>query len=909
MDTNYTTKSQEAISGAMQAAAAAGNPQIEPAHLLVELLSQPDGVAAGLLAAVCPDAAARQAVGASARRILTQLPASSGSSMTQPQPSRSLLAALEAASTVAKELSDEYISTEHLLIGLAKGDTSGSAPTVARILADAGATPEALIEALPQVRGSSRVTSANPEGTYKTLEKYGTDLTEAAREGRLDPVIGRDAEIRRVVQVLSRRTKNNPVLIGEPGVGKTAVVEGLAQRIVAGDVPESLRGKRLISLDLSGMVAGAKYRGEFEERLKAVLKEIKDSDGEVITFIDELHTVVGAGGGSEGAMDAGNMLKPMLARGELRMVGATTLDEYRENIEKDPALERRFQQVFVGEPSVEDTVAILRGIAPKYEAHHQVTVSDGALVAAASLSDRYITGRQLPDKAIDLIDEAASRLRMELDSSPVEIDELQRRVDRMRMEESYLADSLADERNGGADSDPAAVERLERLRAELADASERLTALNARWEAEKAGHNKVGELRAALDELRTRADLAEREGDFEEAGRLRYGEMPALEAQIRDMEAAQAAGEAVVGPDGVERPKDSEALPPMIAEKVGPTEIAEVISSWTGIPVGKLMTGEQKKLLEMESVIGERLIGQKAAVGAVADAVRRSRAGVSDPDRPTGSFLFLGPTGVGKTELAKALADFLFDDERAIVRIDMSEYSEKHSVARLVGAPPGYVGYEEGGQLTEAVRRRPYSVVLLDEVEKAHPEVFDILLQVLDDGRLTDGQGRTVDFRNVILVLTSNLGSQFLIDPLLSPEEKRKEVMAQVRASFKPEFLNRLDDTLIFDPLTKEELGRIVDIQLAKMQDRLTSHRLTLTVTDEARTWLADEGYDPAYGARPLRRLVQREIGDELARMILAGDVLDGQEVVVDVSPDGVLAGLSLTARGEAWAPSATSAA
>ena len=889
MDTNYTTKSQEAIAGAMQAAAAAGNPQIEPAHLLVELLSQPDGVAAGLLAAVCPDTAARQAVGASARRLLTQLPASSGSSMTQPQPSRALLAALEAASAVAKELADEYISTEHLLIGLAKGDASGSTPTVARALADAGATPDALIEALPQVRGSSRVTSANPEGTYKTLEKYGTDLTESAREGRLDPVIGRDAEIRRVVQVLSRRTKNNPVLIGEPGVGKTAVVEGLAQRIVAGDVPESLRGKRLIALDLSGMVAGAKYRGEFEERLKAVLKEIKDSDGEVITFIDELHTVVGAGGGSEGAMDAGNMLKPMLARGELRMVGATTLDEYRENIEKDPALERRFQQVFVGEPSVEDTVAILRGIAPKYEAHHQVTISDGALVAAATLSDRYITGRQLPDKAIDLVDEAASRLRMELDSSPVEIDELRRRVDRMRMEEAYLDESIEDV----AKADPADVDRLERLRAELADASEELASLNARWEAEKAGHNKVGELRAALDEMRTRADLAEREGNFEEAGRLRYGDMPALERQIREAEAADAAEEA--------------AGEPMIAEKVGAPEIAEVVGSWTGIPVGKLLQGETEKLLTMEEVIGERLIGQKAAVAAVADAVRRSRAGISDPDRPTGSFLFLGPTGVGKTELAKALAEFLFDDERAIVRIDMSEYSEKHSVARLVGAPPGYVGYEEGGQLTEAVRRRPYSVVLLDEVEKAHPEVFDILLQVLDDGRLTDGQGRTVDFRNVILVLTSNLGSQFLTDPLTSPEEKRNEVMSVVQASFKPEFLNRLDDIIVFEALSKEELGEIVEIQLARIAKRLTDRRLSLEVTDAARSWLADEGYDPAYGARPLRRLVQREIGDRLARMLLAGEVLDGQKVVVD-KVDGS-DGLTLRAEGEAHLPSASSAA
>ena len=794
----------------------------------------------------------------------------------------------------ALQLGHNYIGTEHLLLGLLREGEGVAAQVLTNLGGDLSSVRQTVMQMLSGYEGKETVNAGGPskEGTPSgsaILDQFGRNLTAAAREGKLDPVIGRKKEMERVMQILSRRTKNNPVLIGEPGVGKTAVVEGLAQRIVAGDVPESLRGKRLISLDLSGMVAGAKYRGEFEERLKAVLKEIKDSDGEVITFIDELHTVVGAGGGSEGAMDAGNMLKPMLARGELRMVGATTLDEYRENIEKDPALERRFQQVFVGEPSVEDTVAILRGIAPKYEAHHQVTISDGALVAAATLSDRYITGRQLPDKAIDLVDEAASRLRMELDSSPVEIDELRRRVDRMRMEEAYLDESIEDV----SKADPADVERLERLRAELADASEELASLNARWEAEKAGHNKVGELRAALDEMRTRADLAEREGNFEEAGRLRYGDMPALERQIREAEAADAAEEA--------------AGEPMIAEKVGAPEIAEVVGSWTGIPVGKLLQGETEKLLTMEEVIGERLIGQKAAVAAVADAVRRSRAGISDPDRPTGSFLFLGPTGVGKTELAKALAEFLFDDERAIVRIDMSEYSEKHSVARLVGAPPGYVGYEEGGQLTEAVRRRPYSVVLLDEVEKAHPEVFDILLQVLDDGRLTDGQGRTVDFRNVILVLTSNLGSQFLTDPLTSPEEKRNEVMSVVQASFKPEFLNRLDDIIVFEALSKEELGEIVEIQLARIAKRLTDRRLSLEVTGAARSWLADEGYDPAYGARPLRRLVQREIGDRLARMLLAGEVLDGQKVVVD-RVDGS-DGLTLRAEGEAHLPSSASAA
>ncbi|HEX7306079.1 ATP-dependent chaperone ClpB [Lentzea sp.] len=846
---NPTTKTQQAVSAAVQAATLNGNPDVGSVHLLSALLAQTDGLTAPLLEAVGADATL---VRKELEQLSRSLPSASGSTVSAPQLSRDAVRVLGKAQELATEMGDEYVSTEHLLVGLAQ-----HGGLVADLLRRHGATPDALKEAFSRVRGSARVTSPDPEGTYKALEKYGVDLTERARKGELDPVIGRDAEIRRVVQVLSRRTKNNPVLIGEPGVGKTAIVEGLAQRVVAGDVPESLRGKKVVSLDLGSMVAGAKYRGEFEERLKAVLKEITDSAGQVITFIDELHTIVGAGATGESAMDAGNMIKPMLARGELRMVGATTLDEYREHIEKDAALERRFQQVLVGEPSVEDTVGILRGLKERYEVHHGVRITDAALVAAATLSDRYITARFLPDKAIDLVDEAASRLRMEIDSRPVEIDTVERAVRRLEIEEMALA----------KESDAASIERLHALRAELAEKREELAALTARWQNEKGSIDKVRTLKEELESLRGESERAERDGDLGRAAELRYGRIPALEKELEA--AAESTQEAA-----------------MLKEEVGPDDVADVVSAWTGIPAGRLLEGETAKLLRMEDELGRRVVGQAEAVRVVSDAVRRTRAGVADPDRPTGSFLFLGPTGVGKTELAKALAAFLFDDERAMIRIDMSEYSEKHSVARLVGAPPGYVGYDQGGQLTESVRRRPYSVVLLDEVEKAHPDVFDVLLQVLDDGRLTDGQGRTVDFRNTILVLTSNLGSQTIVNPSLTELERKDAVLAVVQRHFKPEFLNRLDDVVVFHALATEELTSIVDIQIARLADRLAARRLALDVTAAAREWLALNGFDPIYGARPLRRLVQAAIGDQLAKELLAGEVRDGDTVRVDVLDD-----------------------
>ncbi|WP_329415198.1 ATP-dependent chaperone ClpB [Nocardia vinacea] len=840
---NPTTKTQAALTAALQAASAAGNPEIRPAHLLVALLDQTDGIAAPLLKAVAVDPAT---IRREAQDIVDKLPRATGATTT-PQLGREALAAITAAQRLATELGDEYVSTEHVMVGLAEGDSE-----VTMLLKKYGATPDALREAFTTVRGGARVTSADPEGSYQALEKYSTDLTAAARAGKLDPVIGRDTEIRRVVQVLSRRTKNNPVLIGEPGVGKTAIVEGLAQRIVAGDVPESLRGKSVVSLDLGAMVAGAKYRGEFEERLKAVLEEIKSSAGQIITFIDELHNIVGAGATGESAMDAGNMIKPMLARGELRLVGATTLEEYRKFIERDAALERRFQQVLVGEPSVEDTIGILRGIKERYEVHHGVRITDSALVAAATLSDRYITSRFLPDKAIDLVDESASRLRMEIDSRPVEIDEVERAVRRLEIEEVALE----------KETDAASKQRLDKLRQELADDREKLNQLMTRWQNEKSAIDQVRVLKEELDSLRGESERAERDGDLGKAAELRYGRIPALEKQLAEAEKASAAA------------ADGEV---MLKEEVGPDDIAEVVSSWTGIPVGRMMEGETQKLLRMEQELGKRVVGQTEAVQAVSDAVRRARAGVADPNRPTGSFMFVGPTGVGKTELAKALADFLFDDERAMVRIDMSEYSEKHSVARLVGAPPGYVGYDQGGQLTEAVRRRPYTVVLFDEIEKAHPDVFDILLAVLDEGRLTDGQGRTVDFRNTILILTSNLGAGG--DP--------EFVMNSVRSAFKPEFLNRLDDVVMFHRLDEEQLESIVDIQLDQLQKRLSQRRLKLDVSDSARFWLAVRGYDPVYGARPLRRLIQQAIGDTLAKELLAGEVTDGDTVAVNVSPNG----------------------